>query len=236
MPSVRARRLCPHAVFLRGRYDRYAEESRAVMAVFHAYTPLVEPISLDEAFLDVRQARRLHGSGVDIAHAIRRRVLDEQGLTCSVGVAPTASPSLAAKPRASVDGPQPGLGVKVVTADEVLGFLHPLPVQALWGVGPATLTRLGRFGVVTVGDLARLPVDTITAALGTAPGRHLHALANGIDDRDVSPTAVKSIGHENVVDRRPRIARARDRPIRRCDRHPAAGPGVAGGRCRWSGS
>jgi DNA polymerase IV len=211
MPSVRAKRLCPHAVFLDGRYDRYVTESRAIMDIFGSFTPLVEPLSLDEAFLDVTGSRRLHGPAPVIAALIRERVQDERHLTCSVGVAPTKFvaklASEAAKPKAAATGPAPGLGVKVVTDADLLAFLHPLPVQALWGVGPATLTKLERLGVSTVGELAAMPVTIVISALGAAAGNHLHQLANGIDERRVEPDRqAKSIGHEEtfVEDRRDR--------------------------------
>jgi DNA polymerase-4 len=206
MPSVRARRLCPHAVFLPGRHARYAGVSREVMAVFRSFTPLVEPISLDEAFLDVTGSQRLHGPAPDIAQSIRARVLAEHGLTCSVGIAPVKFvaklASESAKPRATPSGPVPGAGVKVVPADGVLPFLHPLPARALWGVGPATLAKLERLGVTTVGDIAALDLSVLTAAIGNAAGTHLHRLSHGIDDREVEPEQrPKSIGHEETFSR-----------------------------------
>ena len=203
MPSARARRLCPNAVFLPGRFERYHELSAQLHDIFGGFTPLVEGISLDEAFLDVAGARRLLGSGPEIAAAIRRQIREEMGLPASVGVATckfiAKMASVAAKPTASPSGAVPGAGVWVVPAGEELAFLHPHPVRALWGVGPATHRRLERFGVRTVGDLAALPVETLVGALGPAQGRHLHELAWARDNRAVVPEhVVKSIGHEET--------------------------------------
>jgi DNA polymerase IV len=208
MPSSTARRRCPHAVFLPGNHDLYAQVSREVHEIFHSVTPLVEPLALDEAFLDVTGALRLFGSARAIADSIRSRVSEELDIDCSVGgatnkfIAKLASKR--AKPRITERGVEPGLGVLLVGAGRELDFLHPLPVSALWGVGPATLAKLQRFAIDTVGDLAKIDPDVLITALGKASGRHLYELAWARDRRPVEPTReAKSIGHEETfaVDR-----------------------------------
>jgi DNA polymerase-4 len=203
MPSMRAKALCPHAVFLPGRYARYSEMSERFHDVLHRVTPLVEGLALDEAFLDVTGAQRLFGDPRTIAERIRSEVRDDLGLSASVGAATSKFlsklASEAAKPKASRTNVTPGEGVVVVEPGTELAFLHPLPVHALWGVGPATLARLSRFGVETVGDLAGLPLATLVSALGTSAGQHLHELAWGRDLRPVEPDrAVKSVSHEET--------------------------------------
>jgi DNA polymerase-4 len=203
MSSVEARRRCPHAIFLSGRFSRYSEISVQFHEVLHRFTPVVEGIALDEAFLDVAGSRRILGPPPVMARAIRQAVRDSLHLNCAVGVARTKLvaklASRAAKPTAAPSGPRPGPGVVVVTPEEELAFLHPMPVRALWGVGPATGKRLEALGVATVGDLASISVDTLCRVVGTAHGRHLGALARGDDDRPVvaSPEA-KSVGHEET--------------------------------------
>jgi DNA polymerase-4 len=203
MPSTVARRLCPEAVFVEGRYHRYMEVSGELHAILRDVTPLIEGISLDEAFLDVSGCRQRLGDGPTIAALIRRRVAEELQLECSVGVGRTKFmaklASKAAKPRADRTGIRPGPGVVEVPADEELAFLHPLPVRALWGVGPATGQRLERLGVHTIGDIAALPPGTLERTLGPAVGAHLAALARAEDPRPVVPEqAAKSIGHEET--------------------------------------
>jgi DNA polymerase-4 len=207
MPSSTARRKCPHAVFLPGDHELYAKVSTEVHEIFHSVTPLVEPLALDEAFLDVTGSLGLFGERATaartIADHVRGRVADELGLACSVGGAPSKFlaklASKRAKPRVTDRGVEPGPGVVLVPPGGELDFLHPLPVQSLWGVGPTTFERLQRFGIRTVGDLARLDLDVVVRALGAAQGRHLHDLAWARDDRPVEPDReIKSIGHEET--------------------------------------
>jgi DNA polymerase IV len=203
MPSVTARRLCPEAVFVAGRFGRYTEVSRSIHEVFERYTPLVEGISLDEAFLDVSGSVGLFGPAPEIAAQIRAVIASELRLACSVGVAAVKFlaklASEAAKPTAARHGVQAGPGVVVIRPGEELDFLHPLPIEALWGVGPATATRLRRLGVATVGDLARVPAETLESTIGRANGGQLARLARGIDERAVEPNReVKSISYEET--------------------------------------
>jgi DNA polymerase IV len=203
MPSVRARQLCPEAIFLSGRHGRYAEVSAELHKVLADITPMVEPIGLDEAFVDVAGAVRLLGPPVQIAHGLRRRVRDQLHLECAVGIGRSKMiaklASRAAKPRASRAGLEPGPGVFLVEPADELEFLHGHAVEALWGVGPATAQRLHDLGVRTVGDLAELPLDTVVRRLGKASGAHLAALARGEDPDPVNPNRPnKSIGHEET--------------------------------------
>lgn len=203
MPSVTARRRCPDAVFLPGDMAAYAQASEEVFAVFRDVTPLVEGLSLDEAFLDVTGARSLLGAPVEIAHGVRRRIADELSLPCSVGVAANKFvaklASQAAKPIASPDGVRPGPGVLVVSAGTEREFVAPLPIEALWGVGPATHERLSRIGVRQVADLLAIDPRAVRSAIGEAAGNHLLALAAGSDDRPVvADREPKSIGHEET--------------------------------------
>lgn len=193
MPMSRARRLAPHAHVVAPDFRRYSEASAGVMALFSSLTPLVEPLSLDEAFLDVRGAQRRLGSPRAIARLIRDRVHDEQGITCSVGVAAT---KFVAKLASTLSKPD---GLLVVPPDRVVEFLHPLPVSALWGVGDKTAEQLTRLGLRTVGDIAATPPRTLARVLGDATGRQLADLAWGRDPRRVVSTAPdRSIGAEET--------------------------------------
>jgi DNA polymerase-4 len=192
MPVGRAQRLCPHAVFVAPRHGVYGAVSKEIMALFRGVTPEVEPLSLDEAFLDVGGAIRRLGPPAAIARRIRASVRGQYGLTCSVGVATT---KFVAKLASTLSKPD---GLLVVPGADVLGFLHPLPVSALWGVGERTGEVLARFGLRTVGDIARTPVDALQRELGTAAGAHLSALAWGRDARPVRSQPDKSIGAEET--------------------------------------
>jgi DNA polymerase-4 len=192
MPMTRARRLCPQATVVPASHGLYSTVSAGVMEIFRSITPLVEPLSLDEAFLDVSGA----GRPAEIGQLIRDRVADEQAITCSVGVASTKFVAKLASTRCKPDG------LLVVPAAEVVAFLHPLPVGALWGVGEKTEKELTRLGLRTVGDIAHTPLATLVRALGQATGSHLHALSWGRDDRTVVPHEPdKSIGAEETFDR-----------------------------------
>ena len=192
MPVGRARRLCPQAVFIPPRHGVYGEVSREVMAIFRAVTPEVEPLSLDEAFLDVSGATRRLGPPPRIAELIRQQVREQQSITCSVGVAPVKFVAKIASARCKPDG------LLVVPAERVLDFLHPLPVSALWGVGDRAEEVLTRLGLRTVGDIAHIPVATLRRELGAA-GEQLHALAWGRDDRRVvKKREEKSVGAEET--------------------------------------
>jgi DNA polymerase-4 len=196
MPMSRARRLCPAMVIIEPERSHYSEASRGVMEIFRSITPLVEPLSLDEAFLEVSGAIRRLGSPRQIAELIRARIADEQGLPCSVGVASTKFIAKLASSRAKPDG------LLVVPHESVVAFLHPLPIGALWGVGERTEETLTRLGLRTIGDIAATAASTLISALGPAAGAHLHALSWGRDERSVTPNEPeRSIGAEETFGR-----------------------------------
>ncbi|CAN2193460.1 DinP Nucleotidyltransferase/DNA polymerase involved in DNA repair [Candidatus Nanopelagicaceae bacterium] len=196
MPVGRAKRMAPHAIFIAPEHHRYAEISERVMQIFHSYTPLVEPISLDEAFLDVTGSQRLFGDGREIAQKIRAQVEKDEGITCSVGIAQSKFIAKLASQHCKPNG------MLEIKSDRILEFLHPLPVRAIWGVGPKTAESLDRLGLHTVADIANTPRSTLIRALGDATGESLYELAWGRDYRDVIPDEPeKSIGNEETFAR-----------------------------------
>ena len=193
MPVGRAKRMAPHAIFIAPEHHRYSEISERVMAIFHSYTPLVEPISLDEAFLDVTGSQKLFGTGREIAAKIREQVEKEEGITCSVGLAQSKFIAKLASQHCKPNG------MLEIKSDRILEFLHPLPVRAIWGVGPKTAESLERLGLHTVSDIAHTPRATLIRALGESTGASLYELAWGRDYRDVVPDEPeKSIGNEET--------------------------------------
>ena len=192
MPAARAKRLCPHAIFLPPRLDHYAQVSQQIREVFNRYTPLVEPLSLDEAFLDVTGSETLFGSSVQIGKQIKQQIHDSLQLVASVGVAPN---KFLAKLASDLDKPD---GFVVVDSERIQQFLDPLPVGRIWGVGRVAEKVLERLGVRTVGDLRRLSLECLTDHFGTH-GRHLWELSQGIDERRVVPDRdAKSVSHETT--------------------------------------
>lgn len=192
MPSAVARRLCPHAVFVKGSFAQYKKDSERIMDILESFSPLVQPVSIDEAFVDVTGSRGLFGSGQAIAAEIRRRVHAELSLTCSVGVAPN---KFLAKLASDLNKPD---GLTVITPETVRATLDPLPVSRLWGVGPAAEKSLHRLGVRTIADLHALPLEVLRSRFDDF-GEHLWNLARGLDDRPVhTDREAKSISHEHT--------------------------------------
>jgi DNA polymerase-4 len=195
MPVYKAKALAPHAIFISPDMARYEEVSRSVMSIFHDITPLVEPISLDEAFLDVTGARRLLGDGQTIAKLIRARVEQKEGITCSVGIAHN---KFIAKIASNQCKPN---GLLEIDPESVLEFLHPLAAKEIWGVGPKTNEQLAKMGLQTVGDIANTPRSTLIRVLGQASGGSLYELAWGRDYRDVEIEHIeKSISSSETFD------------------------------------
>jgi DNA polymerase IV len=195
MPMAEALRRCPHAIVVRHHMERYAAASHEFFAILGDYSPEVEGLSLDEAFLDVTASERLLGDGPTIAREIKRRVRAQLALVASVGVAPI---KLAAKIASDIDKPD---GLRVVAPDQLLAFLHPLPVTRLWGVGETTRAQLATLGLQTIGDVARYPEQALVSRLGPVTGHHLAALARGEDHRAVvAEHDPVTVGHQETFD------------------------------------
>ena len=208
MGGAQARRLCPQAIVVEPRMSAYAEASKAVFRVFEDTTPLVEGLSIDEAFLDVRGLERISGTPTEIAVRLRSGVLEQVGLPITVGVART---KFLAKVASGVAKPD---GLLVVPPDRELAFLHPLPVERLWGVGPVTADKLRDRGITTVGEVAELAETALVSMLGRASGRHLHALAHNQDPRPVQARRRRgSIGSQRALGRAPRSPGAVDAAV-----------------------
>jgi DNA polymerase IV len=205
MGGAQARRLCPHAVVVPPRMSAYAEASRAVFRVFEETAPLVEGLSIDEAFIDVRGLERISGTATEIAARLRAEVRDRVGLPITVGVART---KFLAKVASAVAKPD---GLLVVPPDGELAFLHPLPVERLWGVGAVTAKKLRDRGITTVGDVALCPEGALASMLGPGAGRHLHALAHNRDPRSVRVgRRRRSMGAQRALGRSPTSRAALD--------------------------
>ncbi len=205
MGGTRARRLCPQAIVVEPRISAYIEASRAVFEVFDRTTPLVEGLSIDEAFLDVRGLERVSGTPIEIATRLRSEILGQVGLPITVGVART---KFLAKVASGVAKPD---GLLLVPPDRELDFLHPLPVERLWGVGSVTARKLHDHGITTVGEVARLAEAALVSMLGRASGRHLHALAHNRDPRPVQVgRRRRSMGSQRALGRSPRSPHAVD--------------------------
>jgi DNA polymerase IV len=205
MGGAQARRFCPHAVVVAPRMSAYSEASKAVFDVFGETTPLVEALSIDEAFLDVRGLKRISGSATEIAARLRREIRERVGLPITVGIAST---KFLAKVASGVAKPD---GLLLVPPGGELDFLHPLPVERLWGVGPVTAAKLRERGLVTVGQVAQLAEPALVSMLGRATGRHLHALAHNRDPRRVrGGRRRRSMGAQRALGRSPRSWNALD--------------------------
>lgn len=224
MPMATAVRLCPQAIIIRPRGRRYGEVSEQVFAIFERFTPLIEPLSIDEAFLDITGTERLLGPPRQAAANLKQAIQEEVGLTASVGLAPN---KFLAKLASDMDKPD---GLTVVPKDGVQAFLDPLPIRKLWGVGPSTAAVIGRLGVQTVGQLRAIDPAELTRQLGST-GEHLARLARGLDDRSVTPNSqAKSIGQEVTFPRdiadpdelRSVLLGQVEQVARRCRRHGLA--------------